>query len=147
VREQLACRIAAEQLMPRRLILRLANDNIPVAHPVLEQSPVLTDTDLIEISRNRGQAQMLAISHRREISLRVSGVLAERGNEDVMHSLLQNPETKLPPETIDLLAGRSRACERIGATFVRRENVPREVLLDVLRHASQKVREDIRDRL
>lgn len=64
-----------------------------------------------------------------------------------MHSLLQKPGAKLAPDTIDLLAGRSRAYERIGAAFVRREDIPQEVLLDVLKHASQKVREDVLDRL
>ena len=147
VREELARKIAAEAGMPHGLIVRLANDEIPVARPVLEQSPVLTDDDLINISHNRDQDHIFAITKRAELSIRLSTVLAERGNEDVVRSLLQNPNAKLSPDTIDFMAGRSRACERIQAALVERDDVPREVLMDLLKHASEKVRKDIKYKL
>jgi hypothetical protein len=74
-------------------------------------------------------------------------VLAERGNEDVVHSLLQNPTAKLSPDTIDMMASSSQACERIQAALVERDDVPREVLMDLLKHASEKVRKDIKYKL
>jgi len=98
VREELARKIAAEAVMPHGLIVRLANDEIPVARPVLEQNPALTDDDLINISHNRDQDHIFAITKRAELSIRLSTVLAERGNEDVVHSLLQNPNAKLSPD-------------------------------------------------
>lgn len=147
VREELARKIAAEAGMPHGLIVRLANDEIPVARPVLEQSPVLTDDDLIDISHNRGQDHLFTITKRQELSIRLSTVLAERGNEDVVHSLLQNPTAKLSPDTIDMMASRSQACERIQAALVERDDVPREVLMDLLKHASEKVRKDIKYKL
>ena len=147
VREELARKIAAEAGMPHGLIVRLANDEIPVARPVLEQSPVLTDDDLIDISHNRGQDHLFTITKRQELSIRLSTVLAERGNEDVVHSLLQNPTAKLSPDTIDMMAGSSQACERIQVALVERDDVPREVLMDLLKHASEKVRKDIKYKL
>lgn len=147
VREELARKIAAEAGMPHGLIVRLANDEIPVARPVLEQSPVLTDDDLIDISHNRGQDHLFTITKRQELSIRLTTVLAERGNEDVVYSLLQNPTAKLSPDTIDMMASRSKACERIQAALVERDDVPREVLMDLLKHASEKVRKDIKYKL
>jgi uncharacterized protein (DUF2336 family) len=47
MREELARRIAAETHAPRKLVHRLAHDEIVVARPVLEQSPVLTEEDLV----------------------------------------------------------------------------------------------------
>lgn len=147
VREDLARKIAAEAGMPHGLIVRLANDEIPVARPVLEQSPVLTDDDLVDISLNRGQDHLLAITKRQELSFRLTTVLAERGNKEVVESLLRNPNANLPPDAIDLVAGRSRACERIQSALILRDDVPRDVLLDLLKHASEKVRSDIRRKL
>lgn len=147
VREELARKIAAEASMPHGLMVRLASDEIPVARPVLEQSPVLTNHDLIDISHRCGQDHMFAITKRRELSVHLSTVLAERGNEDVVHSLLQNPNANLSPDIIDLMAGRSRACERIQVALIDRDDMPREVLLDLLKHASEKVSKDIRCKL
>ncbi|MDH3579560.1 MAG: DUF2336 domain-containing protein [Hyphomicrobiales bacterium] len=147
VREQLARKIAAEERAPHSLILRLAQDEIPVAQPVLEQSPVLTEDDLIEISSNRSQDHLLAITRRAEIGFRLSAVLAERGNEDVVRGLIMNPHAKLSPDTIDLVAGRSRGCEGIQGALVVRPDVPREILLDLLDHVSTKIRKDIQERL
>ena len=147
VREELARKIAAEERAPHSLIVRLAHDEIPVAQPILEQSPVLTEDDLIEISSNRSQDHLLAITRRVEISMRLSAVLAERGNEDVVRSLIMNPHAKLSPDTIDLVAGRSKGCEGIQGALVARPDVPREILLDLLDHVSTKIRKDIQERL
>lgn len=147
VREELARKIAAEESAPHSLVVRLARDEIPVARPVLEQSPVLTQDDLIEISGDRSQDHLLAITRRLEIGFRLSAVLAERGNEDVVRSLIMNPRAKLSPDTIDLVAGRSRGCEKIQGALVARADVPKEILLDLLDHVSMKVRKDIQDRL
>lgn len=147
VREDLARKIASESEMPHKLIWRLANDEIPVARPVLEQSPVLSEDDLIDISTRHGQEHLLAITKRRELSKRLSAVLAERGNQDVVESLIINPRAELSPDTIDLLAGRSRVCERIQSALVLRKDIPREIFLDVLKHASEKVRRDIKREL
>ena len=64
VRKDLAKRLAKRDDTPRELVLALANDEIEVAHPMLIDSTVLHDADLIELVRHRTQAHQLAIAMR-----------------------------------------------------------------------------------
>jgi len=147
VREELARKIAAEAHMPHGLIVRLANDEIPVARPVLESSPVLTDDDLVDISRNQSQEHLLAITKRDEVSYRLSTVLAEHGDHGVVTSLMHNQNAKLSPETIELVMGRGEAAESVQSELVKRNDVPQEILFDLLKHACANVRREIEHKL
>ena len=58
-------RFAAAPDAPHQLIRRLANDEAEdVAQPVLRASPVLTEADLIQVIRSRGQGHIRAVSQR-----------------------------------------------------------------------------------
>ena len=147
LREELARKIAAEAHMPHRLIVRLANDEIPVARPVLELSPVLTDDDLVDISRNQSQDHLLAITKRDELSFRLTTVLAERGDDGVVTSLMQNPNAKLSAETMKQVMGRGTDADPITSELVRRDDVPQEVLFALLKTASENVKREIEHKL
>lgn len=147
VREELARKIAKEEAAPHPLILRLAHDEIVVSKPVLRHSPVLTEDDLVEISDTKGQGHMLAISQRMEIGLRLSAVLATRGDDDVVHHLAKNSEARLSAATMDLIADRCRNSPRIQAALIDRQDIPRRILLDLLEEVSETVREDIRAKI
>lgn len=147
LREALARKIAAEVHAPHRLVVRLANDEIPVARPVLESSPVLTDDDLVDISRNKGQGHLLVITKRDALSYRLTTVLAERGDNTVVASLLQNPKAKISCETMTMVLDREDAPEPMQAEFVRRSDVPQEVLLDLLKDASATVKREVERKL
>src|SRR5215510_3041799 len=65
-REELATRLALIDHAPARLIRRLAQDDaIAVAAPVLTHSIRLAGSDLIQISRSKSEAHLLAISGRK----------------------------------------------------------------------------------
>lgn len=147
VREELARRIAKEESAPRPLVLRLAHDEIAVSKPVLRHSPVLTEDDLVEISGTKSQQHLLAISQRMEVGLRLSAVLATRGDDNVVHHLARNCEARLSDDTIDLIADRCRNSPKIQAALVDRQDIPRRILLDLLEHVSENVRVGIHDKL
>ena len=82
VRAELAERFAAVPDAPHQLIRRLANDEAEdVAGPVLQASPVLTETDLIQVIRSRGQGHMRAVSQRAVVSEAVSDAIIDRGDD------------------------------------------------------------------
>lgn len=147
VREELARKIAAEAHMPHGLIVRLANDEIPVARPVLESSPVLTDDDLVDISRNQSQEHLLAITRRDEVSFRLSTVLAERGDQGVVSSMMRNPNAKLSAETMKLVMDRGEASQSSQSELIRRSDIPQEVLFDLLKNASANIKREIEHKL
>ena len=62
VRKALSERFSAQDGAPHDLVLALANDDIEVAHPILTDSQILQDIDLIEIIHHRTLEHQLAIA-------------------------------------------------------------------------------------
>ncbi len=80
---------------PYNIIRRFAFDTIRVAAPVLRKSPVLTDTDLIEVSDARGVEHMVEISMREELSGTVTDVLIRSENESVLIKIAANDNAEI----------------------------------------------------
>src|SRR5580658_6204916 len=94
-RALLSIRLAPIPNAPPRTIRTLAfDDAIEVAEPVLRQSPRLSDADLVENARIKGQGHMLAISRRNHLSELVTNVLVERGDQPVLMSTIENRGAK-----------------------------------------------------
>ena len=89
VRRDLAQRLAYRRDVPRDLVVSLANDEINVAYPVLVESVVLEDADLIAIAYNQPASHQIAVTLRERISPDVSGALIESRNVDVIDTLLR----------------------------------------------------------
>lgn len=69
--------IAPRADMPRELVLHLAQGPLALAGPVLRQSPVLTDEDLVAIARTASPDHFAAVSARREVSPALAKQLAQ----------------------------------------------------------------------
>src|ERR1700676_3412414 len=66
---ELSRRLAPAQRAPVKVIGRLSrDDDVEIAGPVLEQSSVLTDQDLVQIAKTKSQAHLYAIAGRTRIS-------------------------------------------------------------------------------
>ena len=57
---------------------------------MLEGSPRLSETELIEIAQQKSQAHLLALSRRSSLTERVTDILVERGDETVVRSVASN---------------------------------------------------------
>jgi uncharacterized protein (DUF2336 family) len=143
-RAELARRLAPHHAAPRRIIHRLAfDDAIEVAEPVLTQSTRLDDAALIENARTKGQAHLLAISRRTQLSGAVTEVLVERGDDDVIASTAANPGAEFFENGFAKLVERAEGDERLTACVGSRAGVPRHHLLRLLAKASDAVREKL----
>lgn len=69
---------------PRRLVLRLANDIIEVARPVLVSSPCLTDRDLAAVARKHSCDHVAAIIKRGPLTKVVSKAMSDAGYRDMV---------------------------------------------------------------
>ena len=124
VRAALAERFARQPDAPHDLVVALARDEIGVAYPLLVNSDVLQDPDLIEIVQQRTMEHQLAIAARRAISEPVSDALAATRNPRVIVRLLGNPGARIPPATLERLideAGRTREYQQ---ALVERGDLP-----------------------
>jgi len=89
-RTQLSGKISRADKVSHRLVLRLAKDDIDVARPVLEHSPVLTETDLIDIIRTGSPEHMYSIAGRESIPHAVSDEIVEHADERTLTRLAGN---------------------------------------------------------
>lgn len=124
VRRQIAKAIAEQEGLPRDLVVFLANDEIDVAYPILRQSRVLQDTDLVEVIRNRTEEHQLAIANRYHVSEAVSDALVQTGRHEVIRELLRNPDAAISSATMEYLAEQSRRVDSFQEPVLRRADLP-----------------------
>ena len=90
VRRALAVTLRASPNLPRAIATRLIADVDSIAVPVLSDSPVVTDDDLIEVLRSRASAKIRAIASRGEVSERLSGAVISFGDGPSVAALAAN---------------------------------------------------------
>lgn len=118
--EALAVRLAPRQDLPHDIALSLANDRIGVARPLLRNSPLLTEQDLLDIIDRQSREHHLAIARRNTVEPQVAEILVEMGDEDVLLTLLGNPGALLHRKTIARLTGACRHQTALRAPLLRR---------------------------
>ncbi|MCC6920583.1 MAG: DUF2336 domain-containing protein [Alphaproteobacteria bacterium] len=128
VRRSLATRIAALPEAPRGLLLELANDEITVARPILTDSLVLTEPDLVARAKLVGQEHLEAIARRGRITTPVTDQLAVRGGDGVLLELINNPGAELTRGTLEIMIARAGQNEALREPLVVREAVPPDLL-------------------
>ena len=143
VRQHLAERLAGVEAAPRGLVTKLANDEIEVARPVLRESGVLLDEDLLEIVKIRSQEYLLAVSVRENVSERVSDGLVARGDDTVLCSLAGNEGARLSRAAVETMMSRAEANEALHEPLVMRSDVPPDLLKKIYSHVSSALRDHI----
>ncbi|MDP6708818.1 MAG: DUF2336 domain-containing protein [Alphaproteobacteria bacterium] len=143
VRKQLAERLAKSPRAPEALIFMLANDEIDVCYEILVRSPVLKDSDLIEIVRHHGLGHQLGVAVRRDLSPEVSAVLVATGAEEVVVTLLENETARISHETMSRIVGASRQIEAYREPLVQRSDLPVDLAHKLLMWVSLSLREHI----
>ncbi len=124
VRRQLAEKFAHIPEAPESLVVRLANDEIEVARPILMHSHVLQDRDLVEIVKLRTQEHRLAVAIRQPLTETVTDALVEYGDENVIEELVNNYDAMISHRTMDFLVEESQRIDRFREPLVRRPDLP-----------------------
>ena len=107
-RSELSHRLAPLANAPIETVHRLAHDHdIAVAGPILCQSSRLAESELVDIAGRMGQAHLLAIAARADITERVTDALVRRGDRSVVHRLAQNPGARLSHDGLAALIARA----------------------------------------
>ena len=140
VRKSIAERLAERADAPHDIIVKLANDKIEVAYPVLVNSKVLEDADLVELILTKARAHHKAITKRAEVSAAVSEALISTGNEDVVCALLKNDAAEIMPETLERLADQSLETEAYCTPLLRRSELKPELAQRMYTWAGEALR-------
>ena len=143
IRRELARQLSQAQLAPHDLIVRLANDEIEVARPILMESGVLEDADLIEIVRNRTREHRLVVALRSGLAEIVSDALIASGEEDVVVALLRNPDARLSRRATEYLVAESQRQDQFREPLIQRRDLPGDLALRMYWWVSAALRRHI----
>lgn len=128
VRQTLAEAVASSRSLPEGVALRLAWDEIEVARPILEASPVLGDDQLIEIVRTHTMQYALAVAGRQSLSTRLSAALVDTGESVVVARIVDNRTAQLSSDTLKRIAEDYALEQDIQDRLVRRPELPYELV-------------------
>jgi uncharacterized protein (DUF2336 family) len=141
-RAELAHRLAPLSNAPVEAVCRLAkDDDIGVAGPVLEQSPRLRETDLVDIARTKSQAHLLAISGRAGIGEPVTDELVRRGDRQVVCSVADNRQARLSEQGFSALVNKAEYDGLLAEKVGTRPDIPARLYRELLLKATEVVQQ------
>jgi uncharacterized protein (DUF2336 family) len=110
--------------LPSDVAQRLADDVEYVALPMLADSLVLTDEDLIEIVRRGSSLKQEAIASRPNLPETVSDALITHGEEPAVVVLMGNNTAKIADDSFNRAVTRFGDSKRVTEAMVLRESLP-----------------------
>jgi len=144
LRTALAERLSILDNVPLRLVLHLANDEIDVAAPVLRNSTVLNDLDLIYIIKAKGADYWQAIAARGELSSQVIDMLAGTRDIDTAVVLSKNERICLTEAAINILGEMAKTNETIARPLLARPEIPEALARSLYAHVGAELKAYLR---
>jgi uncharacterized protein (DUF2336 family) len=126
---------------PHQTIRKLAFHEQPmVAAPVLRHSGCLSDADLLEIVKSRGQQHMLAICDRRALNEALTDALMRFGDVNVSNALARNSGARFSECGYATLVGRAEKDENLAEKLGVRLDIPGSLLRELIGKVADVVR-------
>ncbi|CTQ53087.1 hypothetical protein LP7551_01608 [Roseibium album] len=139
----LAKRVCKEDHAPRELMMKLAQDKISVAEPVLEKSQVLSSDDLVAIATSASMEHLGAIAGRETVEKAVTTVLVNRGDSNVLSRVAENKGAEFAKSSFLKLVEKARSDETIQAALIGRADLPEEAAQVLLPLLTEELRERV----
>ena len=146
LREALAERLSMLPNVPAEVVIFLANDEISVARPVLRNSPVLNDVDLVYIISSKGTDHWQSIAGRAQLNPLVVRRLVDTNDAGTAATLVGNPHIVMHRNTFRRLIRTSLKSEEIQKSLLRRPEVDAELAVDIYACVSLVLRREITKR-
>jgi len=143
VRQYLSETISNVSNAPRELILFLANDEVEVAVPVLQNSEVLQDGDLVEIVEKHSQGHLNAIAQRATVGKIITDALVKKGDNTVIGTLAGNNGAQFSRNGMETVVKRVKDNDELNLTLVKRKDFPADLAQDMFWRVSSALREKI----
>ncbi|MBE0533018.1 MAG: DUF2336 domain-containing protein [Rhodospirillales bacterium] len=133
---------------PPEVINRLARDSeIVVAGPILENSPVLTDEDLVAIvSESPVKGALAAIARRDQLAGVVADAVARTGDVEAVGVLLTNASAQIREDTLDWILERAPGVEGWHGPLIRRPGLPGGTALRIARFVADSLLKTLMER-
>jgi uncharacterized protein (DUF2336 family) len=137
VRVALATAVRHSNHLPRDVALSLADDTIAVAQPILEESPVLSDRDLLTVLAECDGRKQVCIARRRSISVAVAASVVAAGNAAAVAALVENEGAPLDADILMRIFDRYGRFETVKTAMAGRGDLPAVICQRLHRQASR----------
>lgn len=127
IRIALAERLADDTAAPHDLILLLVDDRIEVARPLIINSPLLTESDILRLIAETDVSHQEAVAARPHIGEAVTDTLARSEHESVLLALVRNATARISGGAYETLVRKSRILTGLQEPLARRPDLPPEL--------------------
>src|SRR5690242_821043 len=124
VRQAMAEVFARSTEAPAAIVQALSVDQVSVALPVLEHSPLLIDADLVDIVATGNGEMQCAIARRVGLPVSVCAAIAEVGSAAAALELIENPYAELAPFSWDRIVERHGHLAAIRESMLQLDDLP-----------------------
>lgn len=145
LRQSLALQLSVEDKCPKALLDYLIFDcPFSVSEPVLKNSKVLTDNDLIEIAKRFDMPEYWrTIAGREQVSKDLALFLIGTDDEEVYHILVQNHGSEFCSLCMNWLTGIAINMPPLQEPLLQRKEITPELATKIYWYASDKLKEQI----
>lgn len=126
VRTALADAVASSEYTPRSVVIGLALDQPEIAEIVIERSPVLLDSELVDIAGSGRERLQNAIAARAHVSRAVAAAIAEVGTASPCLILIENACAELTAKALARIAERHGQLAAVRDALLARDDLPTE---------------------
>ncbi len=140
VRRALVDKFADMTLIPRKMAVRLACDDIDIAQSILRANLLLTDGDLINVVETRSREHAKAVAERASINEAIADALITTGDSEILQIVVENLGAQLSPKAIDTLTEAARFTVALRDPLIHRPEMTSEAATQLYWWVSQELR-------
>jgi uncharacterized protein (DUF2336 family) len=143
VRSALSHSLRHSSQLPHDVAMRLASDVEAVALPVLTDSLVLTDEDLIEIVRAGSPLKQVAVAGGDLLTEAVSDAVATHGTEQAVATLMANATAQISETGLNTAVDRFRQSRVVTEGMAQRKTLPMTVAERLVTLVSRRLQDHL----
>ena len=146
IRKALSEALAPAEWAPPALVAMLALDEIEIARPVIAQSPLLKDHDLLRVLVEATIEHQIEVARRPHISGQVADAIIDQGEPATLTALAGNRTAEVSETALERLIDHSRRIAALRAPLTRHPRLNETLASQLYQYVGDALREAIGDR-
>ncbi|MES2861556.1 MAG: DUF2336 domain-containing protein [Pseudomonadota bacterium] len=146
IRKALSDSLAGADWAPPALVAMLALDEIEIARPVIAQSPLLKDQDLLRVLVEATVEHQIEVARRPHLSGRVADAIIDRAEPACLTALAGNRTAEVSEDALGRLIEQSRRIAALRAPLTRHPRLNDALATQLYQWVGQALRQAIGER-
>jgi uncharacterized protein (DUF2336 family) len=146
MRRRLAQKLSKSEWAPPALINVLALDEIEIARPIIAESPLLKDEDLVRLLLEATIEHQIEVARRPKLGRAVVAAILRQGEPAVLTALAGNPTAEVADEHLRQLVAEARRVAALRAPLARHPGLTGELALQLYVWVGQSMRQALMQR-